>query len=148
MEEVLQDDVRLSHSGAAVFDNAHTNPNLTNWHVHYAWDIPDGGLQREISERILCNIYVDGSSLDVGPLIVLPRQLNESVDGKDDVSVDWEGQDVVEVPPGAAVILTLLYGIAPVVGALKAYAASGVGIIRDGIIRRPIPRTTPPTIQP
>ena len=104
MEEVLQDDVRLSHSGAAVFDNAHTNPFLTHWHVHYAWDIPDGGLQRENAERILCNIYVDGSSLDVGPLIVFPRQLNESVDRKDDVSVDWEGQDVVEVPPGAAVI--------------------------------------------
>ena len=65
---------------------------------------PTEGCSARIRRRILCNIYVDGSSLDVGPLIVLPRQLNESVDGKDDVSVDWEGQDVVEVPPGAAVI--------------------------------------------
>ena len=104
MEEVLQDDVRLAHSGAAVFDNSLTNPVLTHWHVHYAWDIPDSGLQRDNPERILCNIYVDGSSVEVGPLIVLPRRLNESVDKKGDVSLDWEGQDVVEVPPGAAVI--------------------------------------------
>ena len=104
MAEVLQDDVRLAHSGAAVFDKALTKPILTQWHVHYAWEIPDEGLQRENSERILCNIYVDGSSIEVGPLIVLPRQLNESVDRKGDVSVDWEGQDVVVVPPGAAVI--------------------------------------------
>ena len=104
MAEVLQDDVRLAHSGAAVFDNTLTKPILTQWHVHYAWEIPDEGLQRGNSERILCNIYVDGSSIEVGPLIVLPRQLNESVDRKDDVSVDWEAQDVVVVPPGAAVI--------------------------------------------
>ena len=104
MAEVLQDDVRLSHSGAAVFDNAHTNPYLTQWHVHYAWDIPDSDCNARIRRRILCNIYVDGSSIGVGPLIVFPRQLNESVDRKGEVSVDWDGQDVVEAPPGAAVI--------------------------------------------
>ena len=104
MAEVFQDDVRLAHSGAAVFNNALVGETLTNWHVHYAWDIPPTGLQRENPERVLCNIYVDGSSSHIGPLIVLPRGLNDSVDPKGDVGAEWEGQVEVVVPPGSAVI--------------------------------------------
>ena len=40
MAEVFQDDVRLAHSGAAVFNNALVGETLTNWHVHYAWEVP------------------------------------------------------------------------------------------------------------
>ena len=38
MAEVFQDDVRLAHSGAAVFNNALVEETLTHWHVHYAWE--------------------------------------------------------------------------------------------------------------
>lgn len=39
-----------------------TGPILTTWHNHYHWDIPSAGLQREQPERLLCNVYVDGTS--------------------------------------------------------------------------------------
>ena len=104
MEEVLQDDVRLAHTGAAVFSNAPTQPILTSWHVHYAWEIPPTGLQRENPERILCGIYVDGSDREIGPLIVLPRRLNDSVDAKGDGEAVWEGEEEVVMSPGSAVI--------------------------------------------
>jgi hypothetical protein len=104
MEEVLQDDVRLAHTGAAVFSNAPTQPILTTWHDHYAWEIPPTGLQRENPERILCGAYIDGSDREIGPLIVLPRQLNDSVEAKGDGDAVWEGEAEVVMPPGTAVI--------------------------------------------
>ena len=104
MTEVFQDNVRLAHSGAAVFNNGLVEETLTRWHVHYAWEIPPTGLQRENPERVLCNIYVDGSNSHIGPLIVLPRDLNDSVDPKGDVGEKWDGQVEVVVPPGSAVI--------------------------------------------
>ena len=104
MAEVFQDDVRLAHSGAAVFNNALVEKTLTHWHIHYAWEIPPTGLERENPERLLCNIYVDGSSSHIGPLIVLPRSLNDSVDPKGDAGEKWAGQVEVVVPPGSAVI--------------------------------------------
>ena len=104
MATVFQDDVRLAHSGAAVFNNALVGETLTDWHVHYAWKIPPTGLQRNHPERVLCNIYVDGSGPDIGPLIVLPRGLNNSVGAKGDVGAKWDGQVEVVIPPGSAVI--------------------------------------------
>ncbi len=104
MAEVFQDDVRLAHSGAAVINNALVEPILTRWHVHYAWEISPTGLQRDRPERVLCNIYVDGSSREIGPLTVLPRRLNDSLDAKGEVDAAWEGQAEVFVPPGSAVI--------------------------------------------
>ena len=104
MEEVLQDDVRLAHTGAAAFNNSPIQPILTTWHDHYAWEIPPTGLQREHPERILCGVYVDGSDREIGPLIVLPRQLNDSVEAKGDGDAVWEGEEEVVMPPGTAVI--------------------------------------------
>ncbi len=104
MEEVLQDDVRLAHTGAAVFSNAPTQPILTTWHDHYAWEIPPTGLQRENPERILCGAYIDGSDREIGPLIVLPRQLNDSVEARGDGGAVWEGEEEVVMSPGTAVI--------------------------------------------
>ena len=104
MAEVFQDDVRLAHSGAAVFNNGLVEETLTRWHIHYAWEVSPTGLQRDNPERVLCNIYVDGSSSDIGPLIVLPRRLNDSVEPKGDVGEGWDGQVAVSVPPGSAVI--------------------------------------------
>lgn len=104
MAEAFQDDVRLAHSGAAVFNNALVQPILTHWHVHYAWQIPPSGLQRNRPERVLCNVYVDGSGPEVGPLIVFPRALNDSVEAKGEVEATWEGQVEVVIPPGSGVI--------------------------------------------
>ena len=104
MAEAFQDDVRLAHSGAAVFNNALVGETLTHWHAHYAWDIPPTGLRRDNPERVLCNIYVDGSGPEIGPLIVLPRKLNDSVEAEGDVKEKWEGQVEVVIPPGSAVI--------------------------------------------
>ena len=104
MAEVLQDDVRLAHTGAAAFNNSPTQPILTTWHDHYAWEIPPTGLQREHPERILCGAYVDGSDREIGPLIVLPRQLNDSVEAKGDGDAVWEGEEEVVMSPGTAVI--------------------------------------------
>ena len=104
MAEVFQDDVRLAHSGAAVFNNSLVGETLTHWHVHYAWEVPPTGLQRDNPERVLCNIYVDGSGRGIGPLIVLPRRLNDSVEAKGDAGARWEGQVEVVIPPGSAVI--------------------------------------------
>ena len=104
MAEVLQDNVRLAHTGAAVFSNDPSQPILTTWHDHYAWEIPPTGLQREHPERILCGVYVDGSDREIGPLIVLPRQLNDSVEAKGDGDAVWEGEAEVVMPPGTAVI--------------------------------------------
>ena len=104
MAEVLQDDVRLAHTGAAVFSNAPTQPILTTWHVHYAWEIPPTGLDREHPERILAGVYVDGSDREIGPLVVLPRQLNDSLDAKGEGDAVWEGEEDVVMSPGDAVI--------------------------------------------
>ena len=104
MAEILQDDVRLAHSGASV-TNEHANPRLTDWHAHYAWDVPPNGLNRDNPERVLCNIYVDGSTPEVGPLIVLPRRLNDSITPPcDDIHMDWPGQVEINIPPGSALI--------------------------------------------
>ena len=102
--EILDDNVRLAHSGAAIFNNAWVSPWLTHWHNHYAWPIPKTGLQRKNPERILCNIYIDGTAPKVGPLIVLPRHLNESVSPQGAPADTWQDQVVVTVPPGSAVL--------------------------------------------
>ncbi len=105
MAEVLNDKVRLVHSGAAVFNNNLVSPILSDWHNHYFWPIPETGLDRRVPERILCNIYVDGTTPDVGPLIVLPRKLNDSIIcGQGENDTEWKRQKVVSIPPGSAVI--------------------------------------------
>jgi ectoine hydroxylase-related dioxygenase (phytanoyl-CoA dioxygenase family) len=104
MAEVFDDDVRLAHSGAAVFNNALVSPVLTGWHNHYSWQIPEIGLQRRNAERVLCNVYVDGTMPEVGPLIVLPRSLNALTDSGGEAKAEWEGQGTVSIPSGSAVI--------------------------------------------
>jgi ectoine hydroxylase-related dioxygenase (phytanoyl-CoA dioxygenase family) len=104
LTEILQDDVRLTHSGGAV-SNEQTKPFITSWHVHYHWETPPGGLAREKPERVLCNVYVDGLTPEIGPLIVRPRRLNDPIDPPfPDRGTDWPGQIEVAAPPGSAVI--------------------------------------------
>ncbi|MBI4530511.1 MAG: phytanoyl-CoA dioxygenase family protein [Candidatus Latescibacteria bacterium] len=102
--EVLQDDVRFAHSGGRV-SGEYPKPFMMPWHNHYSWEIPPGGLNRSKPERIICNIYVDGSTPEVGQLVVLPRSLNDPIDQPfQDQWVDWPGQTVVYAPPGSVVI--------------------------------------------
>ena len=104
MAEIFNDNVRLAHSGAAVFNNALASPVLTGWHNHYAWEIPETGLQRYHPERVLCGVYVDGTMPDVGPLIVFPRKLNALIHNAGEANAEWKGQETVSIPPGSAVI--------------------------------------------
>jgi hypothetical protein len=98
---VLQDDVRLTHTGARLSDES----SATNigWHNHYSWDaatIP----HRDKIERVLGGVYVDGSTAATGPLIALPRRYNDPLSEPGDSCGDWPGQVVVEAPPGSGVI--------------------------------------------
>ena len=104
MAEVLQDHVRLAHNGGGIFSNAHAGEHFTSWHYHYGWERPEGGLDRDCPERILCNVYVDGSDESIGPLVVLPRGLNDPVEPQGEESEHWEGEELAVVLPGSAVI--------------------------------------------
>ena len=103
--KVLNDEVRLANSGAAVFNNNLVSPILSGWHNHYSWTVPETGLQCRNPERILCNIYVDGTMPDVGPLIVLPRNLNDSIYNQGETNDKWTRQETVSISAGSAVIL-------------------------------------------
>ena len=104
MAKVFDDEVRLAHSGAAIFNNGLVSPILSGWHNHYSWKVPKTGLQRRNPERVLCNIYVDGTMPDVGPLIVLPRSLNDSIDSQGEANAEWTKEKTVSIPPGSAVV--------------------------------------------
>lgn len=104
LAEILGDDVRLAHNGGAVFENAMAERYLTSWHHHYGWEIPPDGLQRERPERVLGSVYIDGSDLEVGPLLVLPRELNDPTTPRGEVTENWEGEVAVIMPPGSFVI--------------------------------------------
>lgn len=85
--------------------NEYANPFIISWHNHYRWEIPSGGLNREKPERVFGNVYVDGSNLEVGPLVAIPRCLNDPIDQPfTDPRTDWPGQVTVEIPPGSVVI--------------------------------------------
>jgi hypothetical protein len=100
-EAILGASVRLAHSGSRLASEA--SSESIGWHHHYSWPL-DGVARRAACERLLVNVYVDGSDDDTGPLIVLPRALQDAMDQPlADTHVDWPGQQVVRCPPGSAV---------------------------------------------
>lgn len=102
--EVLHDAPRLAHTGASV-TNEYANPFIISWHTHYRWEVPPGGLQRAHPERIFCNVYIDGSTPEIGQLILIPRRLNDPLDQLfPDVRADWPDHVTVTAPPGSAII--------------------------------------------
>tara|TARA_B100000809_G_scaffold228214_1_gene241070 strand:- start:220 stop:762 length:543 start_codon:yes stop_codon:yes gene_type:complete len=133
--KVLNDEVRLANSGAAVFNNNLVSPILSGWHNHYSWTVPETGLQCRNPEQILCNIYVDGTMPDVGPLIVLPRNLNDSIYNQGETNDKWTGQETVSISADSAVIFDRRSGIAPDVEIPTGYAICGVDIIKVGTIQ-------------
>ena len=104
-----QDDVNLAHSGALLMDETR---EFCRWHNHDGEDLDAAatwslGRSKALGfvDRLLCNVYVDGSTDENGPLVVWPRKLADpwapptlQQDG------DWEGQTVVRMPPGSAVV--------------------------------------------
>ena len=108
LTDVFQDAPRLAHSGALMSDSSR---NFTDWHYHrsdiydaHAWnpartDRPAG------IERVLGNIYVDGSNDDLGPLLLYPRRIDDVLAPPHTARTgDWPGQTVLYAPPGSMVI--------------------------------------------
>lgn len=110
---VLQDEVQLSHSGALICDETR---DFCDWHYHLnsehrseevMWNL-DRQDHLDYFARVLCNIYLDGSNDDVGPLIVSPRRLTDPwAPASLERLGDWPGQTIVHCPPGSAVIFDI-----------------------------------------
>lgn len=98
-------------------------------------------------DAILCNVYVDGSGSEVGRLILLRRRLNDSVEAKDEVEAELEGQVEVVCHAVQRLSLTSPYGIAPSAGVLNRYVACGTDTIRGGTAQRPTLKIRLPTTQ-
>lgn len=100
--DALQDDVRLVHLGARI-SGPQSAPRLP-WHNHYAWD-PDGLPRRDRLERLLAGVYVDGTNAESGPLIALPRRVNDPLGApRGGAHALWPGEVRVEAPPGSVVL--------------------------------------------
>jgi ectoine hydroxylase-related dioxygenase (phytanoyl-CoA dioxygenase family) len=102
LRSVLDDEVRLVHAGARM-SNAQSSAAI-GWHHHYGWDVAALPGRAKI-ERLLAAIYVEGSNVEYGPLVVLPRSVNDAMDktpeGRAD---DLPAQIKVQAPPGSVVI--------------------------------------------
>lgn len=98
----LQDEVRLVHLGARI--SGPQSVARLPWHNHYSWDT--GNLAgRDRIERLLIGIYADGTQEESGPLIALPRGLNDELGAPlGDESQAWPGEQKVEMPPGSVAI--------------------------------------------
>lgn len=105
---VLRDDVRVAHTGARLA-NEESSASI-GWHEHYAWE-KAGVATRTRPERVLFNCYLHGSTAAAGPLVVMPRRLNDPIEpASADPHAAWPGEVVVEAPPGSVVIFdTALY---------------------------------------
>ncbi|MBR53528.1 hypothetical protein CMK19_07170 [Candidatus Poribacteria bacterium] len=106
MAEILQDEVRLAHSGAILCDESR---NFCDWHCHLngsefnQW-YPKKNTDQRIN-RLLCNVYLHGSTSETGELLVYPRKTTDSWQIPfENLLSEWEGQSVVTCPPGSAVI--------------------------------------------
>lgn len=56
-------------------------------------------------DRVLCNVYLDGSNDDDGPLVVSPRRLTDPwAPASLERQGDRPGQEVVYCPPGSAIV--------------------------------------------
>ena len=110
MEKLFNDDAHLVHTGARLSDATHT-PRI-GWHDHRYWDEqaqanngPD--TRGEYPKRVLAAWYVEGCTIESGPLIALPRRYDDLIaPPSDDFNVAWPGEVDVICPPGSCVIFT------------------------------------------
>jgi hypothetical protein len=101
LETVLGEPGKLLHGGARLSDGK--SAKAIDWHNHYSWDeskIPF----RKRCERILCGVYVDGSTAESGPLTVLPRKFNDPIGPQPENRDGFvAGEVVINAPPGSLV---------------------------------------------
>jgi hypothetical protein len=99
---VLRDEVRLTHTGARISDE--TSATNIGWHNHYSWDASAIPGRRKI-ERVLGGVYVDGTTRQSGPLVVLPRRYNDPLSAPAAAhDAAWPGQLEVDAPPGSGIV--------------------------------------------
>jgi hypothetical protein len=102
----MKDEVRLAHLGARI-SGAQSSPRI-DWHHHYpngnGWE-EENLLKRDRIERLLIGFYPDGTMPEVGPLIAMPRRLNDPLgEPLGDRLEAWPDEQRVEAPPGSIVI--------------------------------------------
>lgn len=108
LRNVFQDEPRLAHSGGLMSDSSR---KFTEWHYHRsdsveasAWN-PHRAERPATIERVLGNIYVDGSSDEMGPLLLYPRRIDDVLAPPHQERFgDWEGQRVIHCAPGSMII--------------------------------------------
>ncbi|MBW2463492.1 MAG: phytanoyl-CoA dioxygenase family protein [Deltaproteobacteria bacterium] len=106
---LLGDDMVLELLAGVVSD--HHRP-FFEWHTHVGGvDDESTGYNREFptfttSERVTMLHYVEGLTDDNGPLLVLPRRVDEATEAPHPTSQEqWPGQVELLCPPGSVVIL-------------------------------------------
>lgn len=110
MAELFGEPPRLAHSGSRVTDPHHRE--RLRWHIHpftpEEQQIRPGDPRRGAApQRLLCNWYVEGLSLELGPLLVLPRRYDDPLAPPiEDRATCWPGEVAVTCPPGSAVLFT------------------------------------------
>lgn len=102
LRELFDDEVRLVHAGARMSNGA-SLPRIA-WHNHYAWDESEI-LNRPRPTRALAGFYVDGTSVEAGPFIALPRTMSEPIGApRGELFSAWAGENEVIMPPGSIAI--------------------------------------------
>ena len=109
----LQDRVVMKHTGSRVQDPAQgVIPERVLWHNHAfspdLIDIQPGDPRRgKRPTRLLHGFYLDGSSPEIGSLVVLPRRYDDPLAPPcADRRVAWPGEIAVTAPPGSVIIFT------------------------------------------
>lgn len=108
LAELFGEQPRLVHNGGLWSDSSR---HFTPWHYHRSsqdealvWDLGRSERPERIT-RVLANVYVDGSTPELGELLVSPRGVGDTLAppelGRDH---EWKRQEVVRCPPGSVVI--------------------------------------------
>lgn len=102
LRELFDDEVHLVHAGARM-SNQSSGPRI-GWHNHYSWDASEVP-NRARPTRALAGIYVDGTQPQVGPLIALPRRVEEPIGEPRGAGLEaWPGEVEVIMAPGSIAI--------------------------------------------
>lgn len=108
-EALFEAEARLVSSGARISDHSDM-PRLT-WHTHPF--VPEEEpieanplRQGKPITHLVFGRYMEGCSTESGPLIVLPRRYDETVNRALGATEAWPGEVVVSCPPGSCVMFT------------------------------------------
>jgi hypothetical protein len=111
---VFGDRVVLKHTGSRVSDAEQRRlGQRIPWHNHQFTpelrDIAPGDARRgERPRRLLYGWYLDGSTVEAGALVVLPRRWDDPLaPPSSDRQAPWPGEVHVEAPPGSLILFTI-----------------------------------------